>query len=155
MKAAPMIPICDTQYAFGRARRGSVIWPKLQFTALFPARGECRRLADFAPCGEPPMPGYVVLTEFPSGPIVVLFRIRRLLHVDGRQRLAGCHSCCLAVSGLWIGARVKEHSAGESPRMQGNLGEVEQRMWQATYSLSVPWRKPIVYAHCDRLQTSS
>ena len=36
-----------------------------------------------------------------------------------RRRECGCHSYCLAASRFWIVARVREHSAGKSPRMRG------------------------------------
>jgi hypothetical protein len=36
-----------------------------------------------------------------------------------RRRECGRHSYCLAASRFWIVARVKEHSAGKSPRMRG------------------------------------
>ena len=58
----------------------------------------------------------------------------------------GCQSWCLRVFRFWVVVRLTEHSAGRSPRMQGNLGEVEQRMWQAMYSSgsSAFLKKPIV-----------
>ena len=58
----------------------------------------------------------------------------------------GCQSWCLRVFRFWVVVRLTEHSAGRSPRMQGNLGEVEQRMWQAMYSSgsSAFLKKPMV-----------